>query len=319
MTVLIRRPYSGKTDLKAIAELVNTCETVGQLDKDTSVAHLPLQLDEPSFDKARDLRLWEDDTGTLMGFGQISMPEAKEEIDGYLYFYVHPKAHEDHLETDIIRWSERRMLEVTKERGLPAKLRSSSRDDITERIAVLEQHQFTVDRHFLTMTCRLDRAIPAPQLPAGFTLRPLAGDREMQAWVECFNQSFIDHWNHHDMTVTTLKHWLSDPHYMADLNLIALAPDGTLAAFCYAGISPEENSENGGNEGWIYWLGTGRSFRKLGLGKALLLAAMHQLKAAGVSTVKLAVDADSMTGARRLYDSVGFEPAQTWLSYVKPV
>jgi hypothetical protein len=44
---------------------------------------------------------------------------------------------------------------------------------------------------------------------------------------------------------------------------------------------------------------------------------MKQLKAAGVEQVKLGVDGESLTGATRLYQSVGFQPIRTWLSYVK--
>ncbi|NTW21775.1 MAG: GNAT family N-acetyltransferase [Nostocales cyanobacterium W4_Combined_metabat2_030] len=319
MTTLMMRPFLGKTDLKAIADLVNTCDPIGQLDKDTSVAELEMQLEQPFFDKSKDVRLWEDDTGTLVGFGQISMPEPKQEIDGFLYFYVHPKAQQEKLENAIIRWSEQRMREVRKQRHLPVKLRSSSRDDLTDRIAVLEEHKFSVDRAFLTMVRRLDDAIPTAHLPDGFSLRPLAGEQEIKAWVECFNQSFIDHWNHHDLTDTTVKSWLTKPNYRPDLNLVVVAPNGKIAAFCDASICPEENARTGKKEGWINWLGTSRNFRKMGLGKAVLVAGMQALKTAGMDTVKLAVDAESLTGATRLYESVGFEPVQTWLYYVKPV
>lgn len=319
MTTLMMRPFLGKTDLKAMADLVNTCDPVGQLDEDTSVAELEMQLEQPFFDKSKDVRLWEDDRGNLVGFGQISMPEPKQEIDGFLYFYVHPKAQQKKLENTIIRWSEQRMREVRKQTRLPVKLRSTSRDDLTNRMAVLEEHQFTVDRAFLTMVRRLDDAFPTARLPDGFSLRPLAGEQEITAWVECFNQSFIDHWNHHDLTDTTVDYWLNSPNYRGELNLVIVAPDGKIAAFCYASIYPEENLRTGKKEGWINWLGTSRNFRKMGLGKAVLLAGMQALKTAGMDRVKLAVDAQSLTGATRLYESVGFEPVQTWLYYVKPV
>ena len=43
-----------------------------------------------------------------------------------------------------------------------------------------------------------------------------------------FNQTFIDHWNHHPLTVETRKHWLTDPNYKPELDLVAIAPDGTI-------------------------------------------------------------------------------------------
>ena len=319
MNTLMMRPYLGKSDIKAIADLVNTCDPVGQLDKDKSVADLEMEIEQPFFEPKKDVRLWEDETGNLMGFGHISRPQAKETIDGYLYFYVHPRAHQKHLEAEIIRWSEKRMRQLKKEKHLPVNLRSSSRDDLRDRCSLLEQHDFTVDRSFFTMSRPLNEEISSPQLPEGFTLRPIAGETEIKAWVDCFNQSFIDHWNHHELTLTTANFWFSDVFYRPDLNLVIVAPNGSIAGFSYATINPEQNNRIGTKEGWIHWLGTSRNFRKMGLGKAVLLGSMQVLKNAGMDTVKLAVDADSLTGATRLYESVGFKPVQTWLSYVKPV
>jgi len=47
-------------------------------------------------------------------------------------------------------------------------------------------------------------------------------------------------------------------------------------------INQPENVRSGRNEGWIKFLDTRRGFRKLGLGRAMLLAQMRQLKVAGV-------------------------------------
>ncbi|MEQ9548906.1 MAG: hypothetical protein RIM23_04720 [Coleofasciculus sp. G3-WIS-01] len=53
MTTLTMRPYGGKTDLDAIAHLINTCETVDQLEEGTSVTELKQSFDDPSIDKER--------------------------------------------------------------------------------------------------------------------------------------------------------------------------------------------------------------------------------------------------------------------------
>jgi ribosomal protein S18 acetylase RimI-like enzyme len=134
-----------------------------------------------------------------------------------------------------------------------------------------------------------------------------------------FNQSFIDDWNHHDLTVDRFKYNLAKPDYRNDLNLIAVADDGTFVAFCYGHISQKENDRTGRNEGWIAYLGTRRGFRKIGLGRAMLLAGLHRLKAAGVATAILGVDAENSSGALRLYESAGFHNIRNSMSYVKDV
>ena len=320
------RPYAGEADLEAIANLINACEAVDRIDSGTSVPELRQEFDEPSLDKARDLRLWEDTNGRLIGFGQMWIPQSGEVIDGFVGFRVHPTARGGDLERQIVAWAQGRLREVALERSVQVKLRSGSRADKTDRIAILESCGFAADRYFFSMARCLRRAaptlterIPEPQFPAGFTLRQVQSEQDAEAWVEMFNQSFIDHWNHHDLTVESYKHWRTDPDYRPELDLIAVAPDGTFAAFCYCHINPEDNKRNGRNEGWIGVLGTRRGFRNQGLGRAMLLAGMQRLKAAGVDTARLAVDADNPNGAGRLYESVGFRKLYTRIMYVKDV
>ena len=101
------------------------------------------------------------------------------------------------------------------------------------------------------------------------------------------------------------------------MDLVAVAADGTFAAFCYCYISPEDNERFGCQEGWVSALGTRRGFRKQGLGRAMLLAGMEQLKAAGMEKAVLEVDAENPSGAMGFYESVGFCKFRTDVVYVK--
>lgn len=313
------RLYAGESDLQAIADLINACEAVDQLDEGISIPELQRIIDSPFLDKARDLRLWEDADGKLIGFGNLSIPQCGETIDGFLGFRVHPTARGGDLEMQIVGWGEERMREVAQERGVGVKLRSNVRATQAERIALLESCGFTADRYFFSMQRSLTEPLPEPQFPAGFTLRQLQGEQDIEAWVDMFNQTFIDHWNHHDLTVDRRKYWLSNPQYKPELDLIAIAPDGTFAAFCFCHIHPEHNARSGRNEGWVADLGVRRGFRKMGLGRAMLLAGMQRLKAAGFDTARLIVDAENRSGALRLYESVGFCKLYTRIFYVKEV
>lgn len=319
MITITMRPYEGEADLGAIASLINTCEAADQLQEGTSISELRQKLDTPSVDKARDLRLWEDADGKLIGFGQLSIPESGEEISSFLWFRVHPMARGNDLEKQIVAWAEGRMREVSQERGVQVRLCSGTRADKSNYITLLEDCGFTADRYFFSMERSLSFPIPEPQFPEGFTLRQSEGEQDTEAWVEMFNQTFIDHWNYHPITVEAIQHYLSDPNYKPEFDLIAVAPDGKFAAFCYCHINPEDNKRNEYNEGWIDILGTRRGFRKQGLGRAMLLTGMQKLKAAGVDTARLAVDADNPNGAGQLYESVGFRKRHTRIIYAKDV
>jgi len=327
MITLTMRPYGGEADLEAIANLINACDAVDQLDEGISVSELRQEFDEPSVDKARDLCLWEDADTQLVGFGQLWIPPTGEVIDGYLWFRVHPRARGGDLERQIMAWGERRMREVSQERSVPVKLRSSTRAEqsdspsytLRDRIALLEHYGFTADRYFFSMERSLYEPIPEPDLPLSFTIRQVKSNEDDEAWVELFNQSFIDHWNHHDLTLESYKHWVSDPNYKPELDLVAVAANGTFTAFCQCHIRLEDNKRSGRNEGWISTLGTRRGFRRMGLGRAMLLAGMQRLKTAGVDTARLGVDTENPSGAGRLYESVGFRKMYTRIMYVKDV
>ncbi|MEW6491752.1 MAG: GNAT family N-acetyltransferase [Cyanobacteriota bacterium] len=318
MTTLTRRPYAGETDLEAIANLINTCEAVDRMDNGTSVPELRRSLDDPSVDTVRGICLWEDADGQLVGFSRLWIAPTGEIIDGFLGFRVHPTVRGGNLEMQIVAWAQGRLREVGQERGLQVKLRSGTRADQTDRIALLEKHGFIADRYFFTMELSLSDPIPEPQFPQGFTLYQ-GNEQDAEAKVELYNQAFIDHWNHHPLTVERIKQELNKPYYRPELDLIAVAPDGTFAAFCYCEINPEENIRNGRNEGWIACLGTRRGFRKRGLGRAMLLAGIQQLKEASVNAVRLGVDTQNPSGALRLYESVGFRQVYTHRSFVKEV
>jgi len=70
---------------------------------------------------------------------------------------------------------------------------------------------------------------------------------------------------------------------------------------------------------FVATLGTRRAGRKRGVGSALLLRALTQARAAGLTRSSLVVDADSPTGALGLYERVGFTVDHTSVTQSKPL
>jgi mycothiol synthase len=311
-------PYTGEADLPGIVVLLNTCEAVDHLDEGTSVEELRTEFAFPQSQPARNARVWKDARGRLIGYTRLWLFEPGESQDGRLLaLKVDPNARGAGLEAEMLDWAEERLREAGKEQGLPTELQARIRDDQTQQIALLTARGFTQNRYFWTMARSLEEPIPAPVLPPGFTLRQVAGPEDAERYVAMFNDTWIDHWNGHMMTVEHFLHDMAVPDYQADKDRIAQAPDGTFAAFCYSRISPEATARTGRSDGWIDVLGTRRGFRKMGLGRALLLDGLQRLRAAGATTARLGVDAASPTGANRLYEAAGFHVVETRLALVK--
>ena len=311
------RSYRGEEDLAALADLINFCAEAHEGDEGTSTSQLRHAFNQPSFNQQEDLRFWEDEQGKLIGYAEIWLEESETELDFDLDFTIHPIAKNSDLGEKIIHWGRKRIQQIATAKASKAvKLFCASSNQKGKRIVLLEDNGFVPARYFFRMERSLCESIQEPQFPQGFKLQQVKPGRDDQAWVEMFNQTFIDHWNHHDMTLEQYQFYLTNPHFRPEFHLVGVAPDGTFAAFCHCFINPEDNARNDTNEGWINVLGTRRGFRKQGLGRAMLLSGLHKLKAAGMETAKLGVDADNPSGALGLYESVGFTQKRTNIVYV---
>ncbi|MFM7425730.1 MAG: GNAT family N-acetyltransferase [Elainella sp.] len=321
------RAYQGETDLQPIADLLNECEHTDQEDSYYSASDLALGYAEPGFDPHQNVWLWER-VGRLVAYADLGIPAPEAidtSIDCFLWFRVHPDERWQGLETEILAWAEQRLLAEVKHLAtagaavetLPIQLTVGCRDHQVERIAFYESQGFVYERCFLTMTCRLDNPVPNPVLPDGYRIVQSRGAEDAAAWIEMYNQTFIDHWRFHPALLEEHLYWLSTPVYSPELDLVATAPDGSFAAFCLGYIDREFNQQKHRREGWIGSLGTRRGFRRQGLARAMLLAGLQKLQAAGMDTAKLAVDTQNPNAAQTLYESVGFRKLHAQFSYTR--
>lgn len=318
LATLTMRHYSGEADLEPIAELYYACWMVEPQQDCCTVSELRQEFSAPNFDPSQDIRLWEV-AGELVGFSSIVLMEAEVGTTGFLKIRIHPKFQHQDLESEIYAWAEQRMQQIEQFRAIPVTLMAGCLDNQPDRIALLENRGFIRERCFLTLSRSLTEPIPAPELPEGFVLADARLDLNEQASIDLYNQTFIDHWNFHPLTVERLRYYLSDPDYRPELDFVAIAPDGTYSAFCFCSIYVSENERQGCAVGWVNSLGTRRGFRRLGLGRALLLTGLHRLQQAGMAVAKLGVDADNPHQAKTLYESVGFRKDYTHLAYRKPI
>lgn len=322
-TLFTSRPYAGEADLQPIADLVNACSDYDNLDDTVGVGDLRRDFGSPVIDQERDLRLWFDADGRLAAFGALG--NASEGDDGVLstrlYLKIRPDARDMGLEDQVIDWAAERLASQAREKGLPAHLHTGTRDFDTYGRRVFEEHGFTPERYFFRMERSLNEPLPEPVFPEGYTLSYVQDDGDqLKEWIACFAESFIDHWHFTPITYEEAVHWnTTNPHYKAESDLVAVAPDGTFAGFCYCEVDEEDNARNNRNIGWIHLLGTRRGHRKIGLGKALLYAGFKRLKALGAESAWLGVDAENPTGALGLYESVGFEKRVTNVVYGKDI
>lgn len=313
MTVLTltTRGYAGEADLPAIVELINACEAVDQVGWGQSVEELGNELGEPGVDHEKDIRIWLDDQGQMVAYADVFPNEDEEFFTGQSFFVVRPELRGMGIEEQVLDWAAARTREKAAEHNLAPQMKFFCDNKDSWRMGLFTPHG-EPDRYFWRMKRDLSQPIPAPQIPAGYTIRAVRED-ELEAWADVYNNSFIDHYDFHPMTIERARNFtIENPGFSPERSLVAEAPDGTLAAFCLAIISKEEIEREGLKLGWIRLLGTRRGHRGVGLGRAILLSGMQKLRDEGMEEARLGVDTSSPTGATRLYDSTGFTPYQTF-------
>jgi ribosomal protein S18 acetylase RimI-like enzyme len=155
----------------------------------------------------------------------------------------------------------------------------------------------------------LDGWIPEPSPPEGFFLRPIGGEREVEAYVEAHRAAF----GSTAVTADWRRRSLRDPRYRPALDLVAATPDGRLAAFCICWMA---RMADGHLLGQVEPVGVRPDYRGLGLGRALLHEGFRRLQVLGAESVEIEhVDWNEAAGS--LYRSVGFSPLCHVLSFQK--
>ena len=160
-------------------------------------------------------------------------------------------------------------------------------------VALFRRRGYEEVRRFFEMAIDLDAPPSDPVLPAGLVLDGFR-EADAAAFHAATVEAFEDHWEWHP---TPFDEWW-EQRRAGDHSLWFVARDGDEIA----AIVRNEARENAGYVGII---GVRRAWRGLGLGKALMLRSFQAFWQRGLRRVTLHVDAESPTGATKLYESVG--------------
>ncbi len=282
---LFMRGYEGESDPPLIAELINAAPPMSR-----HLIDFPWRLSSLSLDSMPDARLWLSD-GVLVGFAAWQIWWAA------LDFYIRPGPLEQEVERAMFEWAGRRFRELDEERGQPFPYWVEAREDDADLLAMLARHGYTLDTEYayVMMSRSLMEPLPRGDLHPGFTIRPLAGEGEAEAYAEVHRRAFEST----SMTASWRMRTLSMPNYLPALDLVAVSTEGRLVGFCVGWFSPERRTAQ------IEPLGVDPEFQGRGLGRALLLEMLGRFTAHGAEYAQVETDS-GRSPARGAYEAVGF-------------
>jgi mycothiol synthase len=250
-------------------------------------AELRTWLSTPTLDIANDIRLAERD-GTLVGYADVDC-EGEPPL-WWCDVQVKPEEPAGPLAAALLEWLDGRI-----HGGRVRVWASAANAPLRE---VFEHAGFSVRRYSYSMELQLERLQP-PAWPEGITLRTYReGDGPIM--YEVTREVWLDTWSPFEESYEQWAHWaIERESFDAELFLIAEA-DGEVAGFAQCSRSDRRE-----DTGWVDVLGVRRGWRRRGLGEALLRHAFERFSVRGLTRAGLGVDAESPTGATRLYERVG--------------
>jgi mycothiol synthase len=227
--------------------------------------------------------------------------------------YVHPEHRGLGLGDALLDAIEARAAELPPRHpdGTPRKLVVWSEDKDSVRRATLDARGFNQVRQYYEMALDLDAEPPDALWPPGLeprAFRPGTDDRHVwEADTEAFSEHFLfearpfEEWRLHHLEAGD-----SDP------TLWWLAWDGDELAGYVIPVCGELGAEIGD-------LAVRKPWRGRGLARALLLAAFATLRDRRQTIVRLYVDAQNVTNAVRVYESVGMRVARRFDVMERPL
>lgn len=237
------------------------------------------------------LRLWEDETGAIVGWALVIPPKS---------FDI--QSHDADVIAEALAWVQTTLT--------APRIETELHDADTFRPLIFAQQGFVPDPDALpyTVTMRtLNDLPPVPTLPEGFSIRAAAGVHEAAALVAVHAASFGSQW-----TEAQYAGVMQSPGYAADREFVVVAPDGRFAAFAVTWHDPLNRM------GYFEPVGTHADFRRLGLARALMTHALHAMRAVGMTRASVAHEAAQDNPASAgLYAALGFTPQYTTRSWVK--
>lgn len=212
--------------------------------------------------------------------------------------YVHPDAHGQGVGTLLVRLAEARARELAAHVPAGERVILNNAVILSDDAArqMLEAEGYTLVRGFWRMAIGLAEPLSVPQWPSGLVVRVFVPGQDERATFDAVEEAFQDHWGHVPQDFDTWVEKTRQKNFDPSLWFLALDGDQIAgAALCRHNLGM----------GWVGTLAVRQPWRRSGLGMALLQHAFAELYRHGERRVGLGVDAQSLTGATRLYERAG--------------
>lgn len=306
-------------DVNAALSLFNRwSQSVIHEDELTDPVALRTDWVSPGFDPAEDTLLVFAPNGEMVGYTEVWTTN-KPPVHPWIWARVDPRYEGLGIGTYLLVWSEERakkaLTELAPDLRFAPQVGTYQQAEIAKKLFIDMGYQHV--RSSYTMRINMDAAPIALKSPAGITVRTFNPETDLEAVYRVVDDSFHDHYGHVDTPfeegLQRFKHFMTG-YEGFDPTLWFTAMDGNkIVGICLC----RDHGYDSPDVGYINTLGVLRPWRKRGIGLALLRHAFGEFYRRGKRKAGLGVDAQSLTGALRLYENAGMHIHQAFDRYEK--
>ena len=294
-----------REDAEEVAILISACQIADTGETDISVEEM--HDDWHSLDLAEEAVIVTSPDGRTAAYADVFN---RSFVIVSIYGYVHPDYRGMGLGSYLVAWGERwtrdHMPQAQENARVIVQHYINSANAGGRRL--LEGSGYTPVRGIYVMETELHEAPPQPHWPEGISMRTFASDQDERAVFEAVEDAFRDTWGRPRGTFERFVGMTERENF--DPSLWFLAMDGDEIA----GITLCKTLAG---EGWVDVVGVRRPWRNRGLGLALLRHALTKYHRRGTHKISLSVDAESITGAPRLYGRAGMRVRESYIIHLK--
>jgi mycothiol synthase len=290
-------------DFEAMLEVMNAGGRAAYGEDEYSAGEARTWLSSPKVDPERDIRVAEAD-GKLVGYVDVD-PIGSEPVRWWSSVKVHPSAETEAVVEVLVRWAE--------ERAGKGILRVWTPSAIEGMGPAFERSGLRPVRHSYRMAIEFDGEPESAAWPQGISVRAFH-EGEGRAVYDAFVETWVDTWEPEEEPYEEWAHWTLEREGFDPSLWFLACEDDQIAGFALC-----RPSETRPDTGVVNLLGVRRPWRRRGLGEALLRHSFGEFHRRGFPRVILGVDADSPTGAPRLYERAGMQVARRIDFYEKEV
>lgn len=278
------RPFRANDDLRAMQELVQDAWAVCG----PKVRHHVGDLAWGEIDAGGSKRALLEENGRVLAWGRLHA--------GVLDFEVHPER--PGLLDEVLDWAPAATTTVTL----------ASNEAAAE---LLRGRGWSVDEDaywFAYLQRDLDD-LPETEPPDGYRVRAVRGEQELAERTNVHRAA----WAPSQLTEEKVRRLMRTWPYRPELDCVGVAPDGSFASSTLAWLDDRNRV------GEFEPVGTAPAHRRLGLGRAVNVFALAQLRSAGAESAVVYCRGDAAYPVPKLlYESVGFRRHDRTVTWVCP-